>query len=384
MIPLSIPNISGNEWKYVKDCLDTGWISSVGSYVTLFEEKMATYTGARYAVAAMNGTAALHLSLQLAGVERGDYVIVPDITFIASCNAVSYLGAEPLLIDVDKYTWQMDLDLLESYLEENTCLIGSTTGDGPEIIRSHVKKSGRQIGAILPVHVLGNMVDMDRLTRMCEKYHIPMVEDSTEALGSTYKGKHAGTFGIFGTSSFNGNKIISTGGGGMILTDDENLAKRAKHLTTQAKTDPFEYDHDEIGYNYRLVNILAAVGVAQMEQLPGFLQRKKEIDTFYRQSLENENLRFQKVGEYVEPNNWLHTMWVEKQRPMIDHLLKNDVQCRPFWVPMHRLNMFRNCLFISRNQVSDQVYQHCISIPSSTNLTDAQVEEAVRVVQEFK
>ncbi|MBK8547549.1 MAG: aminotransferase class I/II-fold pyridoxal phosphate-dependent enzyme [Saprospiraceae bacterium] len=213
MIPLSIPNISGNEWLYVKDCLDTGWISSVGSYVNTFEEKIAEFTGAKYAVAAMNGTAALHLSMQLAGVKRGDYVIVPDITFIASCNAVSYLGAEPLLIDVDKYTWQMDLDLLESFLEENTSLVASNSDEGIEIVRSHLKTNGKCIGAILPVHVLGNMVDMDRLTAICTKYHIPVVEDSTEALGSTFKGKHAGTFGIFGTSSFNGNKIISTGGG---------------------------------------------------------------------------------------------------------------------------------------------------------------------------
>lgn len=383
MIPLSLPNISGNEWKYVKDCLDTGWISSVGSYVTLFEEKLAAFTGAKYAVAVMNGTAALHLALQLAGVERGDYVLVPDITFIASCNAVSYLGAEPLLIDVDKYTWQMDLDLLETFLEENTFLVESLEETGKMTVYSHLKDSGKRIGAILPVHVLGNMVDMDKLNEICEKYHLPMVEDSTEALGSKYKGKHAGTFGIFGTSSFNGNKIISTGGGGMMLTNDEHLAKRAKHLTTQAKTDPFEYEHDEIGYNYRLVNILAAVGVAQMEQLPDFLQRKKEIDAYYRQSLENEDLRFQQVTEHVEPNNWLHTMWVKEQRPMIDHLLKNDIQCRPFWVPMHQLEMYKSCKFITKNRISDEVYQHCISIPSSTNLTDAQIEEVVRVVKDF-
>ena len=383
MIPLSIPNISGNEWKYVKECLDTGWISSVGSYVNLFEDKIAGFTNAKYAVAAMNGTAALHLSLQLAGVKRGDFVVVPDITFIASCNAVSYLGADPLLIDVDAFTWQMDLDILEAFLEENTIPVGSNGEDGIEIIRSCIKESGRRIGAILPVHVLGNMVDMDRLMAISSKYHIPVVEDSTEALGSTYKGKHAGTFGMFGTSSFNGNKIISTGGGGMIFTNDEDLAKKAKHLTTQAKKDPFEYDHDEIGYNYRLVNVLAAIGVAQMEQLPGFLKRKKEIDSYYRMSLETENLRFQKVGNHVEPNNWLHTMWVAKQRPMIDHLLKNEIQCRPFWVPMHNLDMFKKCPFISRDQVSDQVYQHCVSIPSSTNLTDAQVEEVVRVVKGF-
>lgn len=383
MIPLSIPNISGNEWKYVKDCLDTGWISSVGSYVNLFEDKVAEFTGAKYAVAAMNGTAALHLSLQLTGVRQGDLVIVPDITFVASCNAIAYLGAEPLLIDVDTHTWQMDLDILEEFLDQNSFTVGTYDESGNEVLRSHIKDTGRRIGAVMPVHVLGNMVDMDRLMALSEKYHLPVVEDSTEALGSYYKGKHAGTFGIFGTLSFNGNKIISTGGGGMILTDDANLAEKAKHLTTQAKTDPFEYDHDAIGYNYRLVNILAAVGVAQMEQLPGFLKRKKEIDAYYRNELESENLRFQKVTDGVEPNNWLHTMWVNHQRPMIAHLLKNEVQCRPFWVPMHQLEMFKSCTFVSEKQISEQVYRHCISIPSSTGLTDDQVHKVAEVIKAF-
>lgn len=270
MIPLSIPNISGNEWQYVKECLDTGWISSVGAYVNRFEEALAEYTGARYAVATMNGTAALHIALKLAGVQPGDLVIVPNITFVASCNAITYAGATPLLIDIDPHTWQMDLDLLEEYLAAHTAL-----NEGEKRIRPFLRHSGRYIGAIMPVHVLGNMVNMERLMEIAKRYHLPVVEDSTEALGSYYKGKHAGQFGLMGTFSFNGNKIISTGGGGMIVTDDEILAKQAKHLTTTAKVDPFEYRHDAIGYNYRLVNILAAVGVAQMEQLPCFLLRKK-------------------------------------------------------------------------------------------------------------
>jgi perosamine synthetase len=258
------------------------------------------------------------------------------------------------------------------------------TGFGPdEEWRPHCRLSHRRIGAIMPVHVLGNMTDMDRLMELCERYHLPVVEDSTESLGSYYKGKHSGAFGLFGTFSFNGNKIISTGGGGMIITDDESLAKRAKHLTTQAKTDPFEYEHDEVGYNYRLVNLLAAVGVAQMEQLPAFLDRKKAIDKYYREHLESEDLQFQKVGAHVTPNNWLHTMKVKQQRPMIGHLLENKVQCRPFWVPMHRLPMFSSDMFITEKNVSDEVYKHCISIPSSTNLTDAQVEEVVRVIRAF-
>ncbi len=375
MIPLSIPNLSGNEWQYVKDCLDTGWISSVGSYVTKFEQMVADFAGAKYGVAAMNGSAAIHLSLQLAGVKRDDYVIVPNITFIASCNAVCYTGAEPLLIDVDANTWQMDLDILEAFLQEQTYL---REDDGK--LYSFHKSSNRRIGAILPVHVLGNMCDMERLQAICDTFHLIMVEDSTEALGSSYKGKEAGNCGMFGTFSFNGNKIISTGGGGVIVTNDEALAKRAKHFTTQAKIDPFEYDHDEVGYNYRLVNVLAAIGVAQMEQLPAFLERKKAIDKYYREHLENENLQFQKITHGVTPNNWLHTMKVKEQRPMIDHLLKNDIQCRPFWVPMNQLRMYKHCPYITLTDISNDVYKRCISIPSSTNLTDEQVERVVAVI----
>jgi perosamine synthetase len=270
----------------------------------------------------------------------------------------------------------MDLNILEQFLESETVL---SERNGK--IVSLYKKDNRVISIIMPVHVLGNMCDMDRLMDIANRFHLTVVEDSTEALGSTYKGKHAGTFGLLGTSSFNGNKLISTGGGGMIFTNDEAIAKHAKHLTTQAKIDPFEYMHDETGYNYRLVNILAAVGVAQMEQLPKFLERKKVIDSTYRTALENESLRFQKIGDHVVPNNWLHTMWVDEQRPMIKHLLDNGVQCRPFWVPMNQLPMYKNNLYINDNDNSDMVYKHCISIPSSTGLTDDEVEKVIQVIQ---
>jgi perosamine synthetase len=374
-IPLSIPNLSGNEWKYVKDCLDTGWISSVGSYVNDIERMIAEFTGAKFAIAAMNGSAALHLSLQLAGIEQGDYVICPNITFVATCNTISYHKATPLLIDVDRDTWQMDLDLLEEYLSENTY---QGLRDQKTVCVN--TSDNRVISIIMPVHVLGNMCDMDRLMLIASKHNLTVVEDSTEALGSTYKGRHAGTFGLLGTSSFNGNKIISTGGGGMIFTNDETVAKQAKHLTTQAKIDPFEYMHDETGYNYRLVNVLAAIGVAQLEQLPGFLERKKVIDARYRQGLEGHALRFQKVTEGVSPNNWLHTMWVDDQRGMIKHLLDHGVQCRPFWVPMSQLPMYREAIYVNSSDVSNEVYKHCISIPSSTNLTDDQVERVIEIV----
>lgn len=378
MIPLSIPNISGNEWKYVKDCLDTGWISSVGAYVYKFENMVAEFVGSNFGIATMNGTAALHLALQLSGVKRNDYVIVPNITFIASCNAVAYTGAEPLLIDVDKFTWQLDLNWLEEYLENETIV-----REVNEQYNSYTKSTGRRISTILPVHVLGNMCDMERLSTIAKKYHLAVVEDSTEALGSTFNGKSAGTFGTFGTFSFNGNKIISTGGGGVIVTADPALAKKAKHLTTQAKIDPFEYEHDDIGYNYRLVNILAAVGVAQMEQLPSFLERKRIIDSVYRKELESTNLRFQKITKGCTPNNWLQTMWVEDQRAMIKHLLANDIQCRPFWVPMNQLEMYKTVPYITKHDKSMEVYKHCISIPSSTGLTDSQLEKVIKTIKKF-
>ena len=306
MLLLSGPNIAGNEWKYVKECLDTGWVSSVGAFVTQFENMVAEFAGCKYGVATSNGTAALQIALQLAGVQRNDYVIVPNVTFIASINSIKYTGADPILIDVDTATWQMDLDLLEDFLKNET-----SEKDGQLVYR----KDGRIVRCIMPVHVLGNICDMDRLVTLARQYKLKMVEDSTESLGSYYKGKHTGGFGLMGCFSFNGNKIITTGGGGVIVTDNEEMAKKAKHLTTQAKSDPFEYVHDEIGYNFRLVNVLAAMGVAQMELLPSFITRKKEIDSLYKKELAGVgDIRFQKVEADVDANCWLFTITTEKQK----------------------------------------------------------------------
>src|SRR5690606_3620906 len=272
MIPLSIPKIEGNEAKYVQDCLTTGWISSAGSYVNQFEEMIAKYAGAKYGVACMNGTAGLHIAQILLGVSENDHVIAPNITFIATLNAIKYTGATPILIDVDADDWQMDLDLLENYLQQQT-EIRTLNGQSSTFDKS----TGKRVRAIMPVHVLGNMGDMDSMVAIAKTYHLDIIEDSTEALGSTFNDKHAGTFGKLGVFSFNGNKIISTGGGGVIVTDDEELAKKAKHLTTQAKVSAMDYIHDEIGYNYRLVNVLAAIGVAQMETFPDLLKAKKAM-----------------------------------------------------------------------------------------------------------
>lgn len=372
-IPLSVPNIAGNEWKYVKECLDTGWISSVGSYVTKFEEAVAAFSGAKYGVAVVNGTAALHICLILLGVRRGDYVIIPNITFVATANSVKYMGAEPILIDTDKESWQMDLDLLEEFLENETY-----KKDGEVFY----KKDGRRISLIMPVHIQGNMFDMDRFTSICKKHNIDFLEDSTEALGTKYKGKSAGRFSTLGVYSFNGNKIISTGGGGMIVTDDEYMAKKAKHLTTQAKADPFEYIHDDVGYNYRLVNILAAVGVAQMELLDGFIKRKREIVNYYKQELSScGDIQFQKITEGVEDNGWLFTIQTSQQKHLLKYLNDRQIQARPFWMPMNKLPMFSECLFISKHHNSDYVYKTCLSIPSSTNLKNSELEAVVKTIK---
>lgn len=374
MIPLSVPHLAGNEWTYVKECLDTGWISSVGSYVTAFENKVAEYAGSRFGVACVNGTNGLHIALIVNKVLPGDMVIVPNITFVASLNAIKYAGAIPVLIDVDPDTWQMDGNLLEKFLEQNTAMNESGCIHTP---------SGKQIKAMMPVHVLGNIGDMDKLQAVCTRYKLVMIEDATEALGSNYKNKHAGTFGSTGVFSFNGNKIISTGGGGVIITNDEQLAKRAKHLTTQAKIGD-EYMHDDIGYNYRLVNVLAAIGVAQMELLPSFIEKKKKIDSYYRQQLMGlGDIKFQKINQEVDANCWLFTFRTKRMRDLLDCLNKQAIQSRPFWVPMNQLPMFKDDIFVSEHNYSKQVYDESISIPCSTGISEEQMETVVNAIRRF-
>ncbi|SEW44449.1 perosamine synthetase [Chitinophaga sp. YR573] len=375
MIPLSVPNLAGNEWKYVKDCLDTNWVSSVGSYVNRMEELSATFCKVSNAIATSNGTAALHISLILSGVEKGDLVILPDITFVAPANVIKYMGADAVLIDIDKDTWQLDTALLARFLHEE-CLLQDN--------KCYHKQTKRRVAAVIPVHVLGNMVNMEKLLELAAAYHINVVEDATEALGSTYKGQPAGSFGLFGTLSYNGNKIITTGGGGMILTNDEILGKRAKHLTTQAKADNMEYYHDEVGYNYRLVNILAAMGVAQMEQLEGFVKRKQAITAFYNQELRTlPGFMPQVVTEHVAPNCWLYTAMFERAKELLNFLNANGVQTRPFWVPMNRLPAFKNDYYYNVADVSGVVYNNCLSLPCSTNITDAEAEQVVVNVKKF-
>ncbi|MFA0962044.1 LegC family aminotransferase [Roseivirga sp. BDSF3-8] len=375
MIPLTIPEIKGNEWKYVKDCLDTGWVSSVGAYVSRFEQSVADYSHSSYGVATMNGTAALHISLLLSGVKPGDYVIVPNLTFVASINAIRYTGASPLLMDIDEASWQMDLDLLEHYLKAET-----TVTEGV----CRLDKDNRPVRCIMPVHVLGGIGDMDRLCKLAERYSLTMVEDATESLGSTFRGKPAGSFGAFGCFSFNGNKIITTGGGGVLVTADKGLAEKAKHLTTQAKADPEEYYHDETGYNYRLVNVLAAMGVAQMEQLPGFIKRKKEIAAYYREQLGGVgDIRFQEHDKDCDSNEWLFTIRTERQKGLLKRLAEEEIIARPFWVPMNRLPMSRTDLYVQEKDVAGKVYSECLSIPCSSGISDGELETVTKTIKEF-
>ncbi|MCO5949288.1 LegC family aminotransferase [Mucilaginibacter flavidus] len=375
MIPLSVPNLAGNEWQYVKECLDTSWVSSVGSFVNRMEEMSASFSGVTGAVATSNGTAALHISLILAGVQAGDLVILPNITFVAPANAITYMGARPLLMDVYEDTWELDVDLLEQFLiEECACNNGVC----------YHKLSGKRIPVIIPVHVLGNMVNMEKLMPLAAKYHIAVIEDATESLGSTYKDKPAGSFGLFGCLSYNGNKIITTGGGGMILTDNDKLAKEAKHLTTQAKADPLEYYHDKVGYNYRMVNILAAMGVAQMEQLPGFIQRKKEIASLYNLGLKDiPGFKGQETTEHVTSNCWLYTAVFGQSKQLMEYLAARDIQTRPFWVPMNRLPAFDADIYYNKTDIAGNIYSTCLSLPCSTNITDDEVAAVIENIHQF-
>jgi aminotransferase in exopolysaccharide biosynthesis len=361
MIPLSIPHLAGNELKYVAECIETGWVSSAGAFVNQFEQMVADWAGCKYGVAVVNGTSGLHLAMHMLGIEKGDIVIVPNITFIASANAVAYTQATPVFIDIDPNTWQMDLDLLEDWLDKN---------------------NSPAVKAVMPVHVLGNMCDMTKLMDIANRYGLHVIEDSTEALGSYYEGRHSGSFGVMNVFSFNGNKIITTGGGGVIVTNDEDHAKRAKHLSTQSKVDPETYYHDEIGFNYRLVNILAAIGVAQMEQLHEFIKKKKEIDNFYRQELKGVgDIKFQKITPGVDPNCWLFTFYTKKQEELLAKLKENMIIARPFWFPMNQLPMFKSNMYISKKDYSKDIHKYSLSIPSSVNLKKPQLVQVVEAIK---
>ena|SRR3990167_3202480 len=364
-VPLHEPHFGGNEWQYVKECLDTGWVSSVGKFVDKFEKDLSSYTGARYAIAAVNGTAALHICYMLAGVTTGDEVLMPALTFVATANALSYCGAIPHFIDAESQFLGIDIERLEYYLQDITEQKNKLSIN---------KLTGRPIRALCAMHTLGHPVDLDPLVELCQKYHLVLVEDAAEALGSYYKGTHVGHRGLVGALSFNGNKIITTGGGGAILTNDEKIAKRAKHITTTAKLPhAWLFEHDEVGYNYRLPNLNAALGCAQLEQLPHFLNAKHLLAKQYRDHfLNHPAARFIEEPPYAKSNYWLNALFVEcatvdERDALLMALNENNIMSRPIWNLLHTLPMYRNCPRMLL-PVAENLQQKLIKIPSSVVL----------------
>lgn len=364
-LPLHEPNFNGNEWTYVKECLDTGWVSSVGKFVDRFEEELAQYTGVKRAIAVVNGTAALHVCLLLADVRCGDEVLIPALTFIATANAISYCGAIPHFIDSEEATLGADARKLKTYLEE----ISEQRHDG-----CYNRLTGRRIKAMVPMHTFGHPVDLDPLVEVCQRFNITLVEDAAESLGSFYKGSHTGQRGLLSALSFNGNKTITTGGGGAILTNDEELGRLAKHITTTAKVPHrWEFNHDMVGYNYRMPNINAAIGCAQLEQLPGFLAAKRELAERYRQAFSGTpGIRFFKEPANSRSNYWLNTLLVDEEyAEQRDALLEatNDagIMTRPAWTLMHKLPMFTDCPKMDLS-VAESLEQRLLNIPSSVML----------------
>ena len=365
-IPLHDPRFIGKEKQYLMECIDSNFVSSVGEFVGRFEQMCAEYTGAKYAVATMNGTAALHIALQLAGVQEGDEVITQALTFIATANAISYTGAEPVFLDVDRDTMGLSPAAVSKWLEENTELRNTSN-----IAQSYNKKTGRRISACVPMHTFGHPVKLDELKEVLDKYNIPMVEDAAESIGSYYKGKHTGTLGSLGILSFNGNKVITTGGGGMILTDDEETALMAKHLTTQAKVPhAWEYKHDHIGYNYRLTNIAAALGCAQMEMLDHILKIKREVAEKYHTFFSGTEYEFFSEPEHCRSNYWLNTIVtpsLHKRDELLEYTNKNGVMTRPVWEPLNRLPMFAHCQTDGLEN-TDWLADRVVNVPSSAGV----------------
>ena len=361
-IPLHEPRFNGNEKKYLNDCIDSTFVSSVGKYVDTFEKEFAKTVGSKYAIATVNGTAALHISLILADVKKDDEVITQPLTFIATCNAISYIGAKPIFLDVDLDTMGLSPDALKDFLEKKCEIVDN------KCINKTTKKI---IKACVPMHTFGHSCRIEEIKDICDTWNITLVEDAAESLGSYYKEKHTGTFGKVAAFSFNGNKIITSGGGGVIVTDDEVLAKRAKHITTTAKIPhPYEYVHDEIGYNYRLPNINAALLVAQLEQLNDFLTAKRKLALKYKEFFSKNDITFIEEPKNSKSNYWLQAILLKdkKQRDeFLEFTNKNAVMTRPIWRLMNELEMFKDC---QKDDLKNAKYleEKVVNIPSSVIL----------------
>ena len=380
MIPLSVPHLAGNEWTYIKECLDTGWVSSVGKMVDRFEIEMSSRVDCGHGVATTNGTAALHTALIVAGVRPDDEVLVSSFTFIAPVNAVHYCGGKPVLVDSEADFWQMDPELLVNFLHKECERRSGETFN---------RTSGRRVKAILPVHLYGHPVDIDPILEVAGEFGITVVEDAAESLGATYKGRPVGSLGDMACFSFNGNKIITTGGGGMITTDSEEWAGRAKFLTNQAKDNPFEYVHNEIGYNYRMTNIEAALGVAQLEQLDTFIQRKMEIIDRYREVLRGiKGVTLFEHAEWAECTYWLVNVLVDEiefgssARELMAHLQEKGIQSRPLWRPIHLQGPYISARRLG-GDVSETLYRNGLSLPCSVGIQDADLARIGDVIRGF-
>jgi perosamine synthetase len=363
-IPLHAPVFAGNEKAYVNECIDSTYVSSVGKFVDRFEQEFAAYTGAKHCIALVNGTAALYIALQLAGVKHGDLVITQALSFIATCNSISHLGASPVFVDIDQDTLGLSPVALEEFLSAE-CSIGK---DG--ICRHNA--TGRHITACVPMHTFGHSCIIDQIATICKQYNISLVEDAAESVGSLYGGKHTGTFGLMGTFSFNGNKTITCGGGGCIITDDTEIAKRAKHLTTQAKVPHrWEFVHDSIGYNFRLPNINAGLLCAQLEQLEYFIAQKRELAEVYANFFQQNGIRFVSELSGSRSNYWLNAVILSDREERDAFLsLTNDhgVMTRPVWELMFRLPMFKDCI---RSEMHNSIFiaDRLVNIPSSVRST---------------
>jgi len=362
VIPLHEPRFIGNEKKYLNDCIDSTFVSSTGKFVDEFEEKIAKYTGAKYAVATSNGTSALHIALLLANVAKNDEVITQPLTFVATCNAISYCGANPIFIDVDKETMGLSPLSLQAYLKKNAFI------KNQQCINNN---TGRVIKACVPMHSFGQPCRIDEIKEICEKYHISLIEDAAESLGSFYKNKHTGTFGQMGIISFNGNKIITAGGGGCIITDDETLAKKAKHLTTTAKVPhKWKIAHDAIGFNYRMPNLNAALLVAQLEQLDGFLENKRLLANKYKEFFKKSDIMFVTELENSKSNYWLNTIILKDRQQrdlLLDEANSKGVMVRPIWVLMNKLSIFKNAQNGDLTN-TEWLEQRVVNIPSSVTI----------------
>ena len=361
-IPLHEPKIIGNEKKYLNECIDSTFISSAGKFVDKLENEIENYTGAKYAIATNSGTSALHIALLLANVENGDEVITQPLTFVATCNAISYCNAKPIFIDVDRDTMGLSPTSLQNFLEVNTSIVNN------QCINN---LTGKVIKACIPMHTFGNPCRIDKIKNICDKYCILLVEDAAESLGSLYKDKHTGTFGRIGVMSFNGNKIITAGGGGCIITDSEDLAKKAKHLTTTAKVQhKWDFNHDMVGYNYRMPNLNAALLVAQLENLDNFISSKRKLANVYETFFNNNNYVFVKEPMDSKSNYWLNSILLknkQKRDEFLDETNSSGIMTRPIWILMNKSPMF-GCAQCGNLKNSEWLEDRVVNIPSSAIL----------------